>query len=447
MVLAEAEGSNLEKLANSGPLVLPKSPAVQQLESKMETASGGRLTKPSVVSVSKPINDIPVDESKEEHVTEGTKSPLDIGAQLTEVGKSTHKEYMVELVKHSSEVADKLCRTKDKSKLSSANQRDQSLDAKNGQSSSPENECTKPAKQNTELMTADTMRNKVDEIQAPIYSESVTKEKTHHSIEGTAYVQSQKKLLPDSSTLRNQRKAILQSANEENTSDVEIMVTDAINLESPTTRVMHKINIAKNIKKKQNEDDVEGESFLKGDQKSSDLVYQSERKSLKEPNCVTKVKNHENEKNYAPKSDVPQKDEISSFKSTDKIIKPSPPFSRPQKSTLKTSKTKRKRVPRSQTKKSPQKRSPFSKSHTQFEKAVENEQSTEKAPRAQVKRKFESLKPDHPAKRLHIRFMDLWTAEEVIHWVRSKTFGHLYESTFQANNITGQQLTDMKEQY
>jgi len=444
MVLAEAEGSKLEKLANSGPLVLPKCPENQQLESKMEIPSVIRPTKPSVDPVTKQIDDMPHDEPREEDVTED-KPPRKKKSKPTEVGKPTHKDYVVELLKKSSEVTEQLLVEKDKSKLSAAKQRDQPP-KENMEPSNRTNECTKPATRNSKQPTGSAMMKNADEIQTPNLSENVPKELTSHSTEGTNYVGSQTEIATVSTALHSERKVILQTAVCDKSSALGSMVKNLNDLESQSRVMQSKLNnIAKKIEPKRTELFMDEDMINGSDKKSSNLKYQSERKSPTEPHCSTKVKNLENEISYgAPSVTVPQPDEISSLIPTENITKPSPPFSRPQKSSLKLAKTKRKRAGKSQTKKPQQKRSPFSKNQSKAEKSVDKEQSTEKLPRAQVKRKFESQKPDHPAKRRHIRYMDLWTADEVINWVRSKTFGHLYENTFQANNITGQQLTDMK---
>jgi len=410
MVLAEAEESKLEKFANSEPLVLPECSTNQ--ESKIETASVGRLTEPSVCSVSKHSNDIPDEDTKEELVIEdktlGKKKDY-----LTKIGKPTNKDYMDELTKKSSEVTEQLSGKNDKSKLSGAKQGDQSLNVNIEQPSIHKTECTKATTQNNEILA------------------------------GTKCVQSQ-----ECNAQHNEKKSILQSSLKEKSSGIETVAKTQTNFENQSGRVMESKpnnNIAKNIGQKQQGHHVEGEIVHECNKKKAELLYQCEKISGNEPNRSTEVRNLENEQNNSAASDlIPQPDQKVSFRPTQKIVKPSPPFTRPQKLSIKPAKTKRKRAIRSQSKKPPQKRSPFSKNHTKLEKSAGDEQTTEKLPRPQVKRKLESQKHDYPAKRLHIRFMDLWTAEEVINWVRSKTFGHLYENTFQANNITGQQLTDMK---
>lgn len=442
MVLAEAEESKLEKFANSGPLVLPECSTNQELESKMEIASVGRLTKPSVCSVGKPSVDMPDDDTKEELVIED-KTLCKNKANQAKVGKLTSKDYMVELVKKSSEVTEQLSGKNDKSKLSGAKQRDHSPNVNIEQPSNRKTECTKPATQNTQLLAAGAMMGNAEEIQTPNFNEIVTNEMMSNPTEGREYVQSQESNKP-----HNKQKCILQSARKENSSDIETVAKTQTNLEIQSGRVIKSKpnnNIAKKIGQKLQGDLLEGQSVQECNQNKPDLLFHCEKKSPKEPNRSKEVGNLENEQNHAAASILMhQSDQKVSFRPTEKINRPSPPFTRPQKISIKPPKAKRKRTVRSQSKKPPQKRSPFSKNHTKPEKSAVNEQMTEKLPRAQVKRKLESQKHDYPAKRLHIRFMDLWTAEEVINWVRSKTFGHLYESTFQANNITGQQLTDMK---
>jgi len=418
MVLAEAEGSKLEKLANSGPLVFPKCPENQKLESKMEIASDGRQTKPSVGSVSKQIDDVPNSKRTEDDFTQDKALRMN-KSKPTEVGQLAHKDYAVKVVQTSSEVTvtEQLLLKKDDSNLSAAKQRDQSLNKKIEHPPKSKNVGTNPSTRTSKQLT------------------------------GQNNFQSQEKFATESNAPHNNEKGILETTVSENCSTLQsIIVKDPIDLQDQSDQVMkgELNNIVKNIEQQRKEPLLDETKIGESDKKLPAFKYQGEGKFPKQPDSL-KVKNLVSKNSCSAASVLaPQSRETSSLILTENITKPSPPFSRPQKTTLKLAKTKRKRTARSQTKKPQQKRSPFSKSLSKAEKAVKNDQLAETLPRAQVKRKFESQEIDHPAKRRHIRYMDLWTAEEVIHWVKSKTFGHLYESTFQANNITGQQLTDMK---